>query len=337
MKAFISRSQKGLESLAIEEIAEPAALGPSQVRIAMRAASINYRDLLAVSGFLGPSAFEYLIPVSDGAGEVIEIAADVSRVKVGERVALTFNPDWIGGDFQPSLGARGRGGSTLQGVMREQVVVNQAEVVALPAHLSYEEGASLPCAAVTAWSALCDGAPLMPGMSVLTQGGGGVSLFALQFAKLFGARVIVISSSPERCAQLKRLGADEAIDYSAVPEWDKAVRALTGGTGVDVTVELGGAKTVDRSLGATRLGGRVALVGLLTGAPNVTSSMFSASVEISPIRVGSRQHFEAIMRALAFHKVHPVIDSRYAFEQLPEALRRLQGGQHLGKIAISFS
>jgi NADPH:quinone reductase-like Zn-dependent oxidoreductase len=337
MKAFVSRSQKGLESLAIEEIAEPAALGPSQVRIAMRAASINYRDLLAVSGFLGPSAFEYLIPVSDGAGEVIEIAADVSRVKVGERVALTFNPDWIGGDWQPSLGARGRCGSTLQGVMCGQVVVNQAEVVALPPHLSYEEGASLPCAAVTAWCALCGGGPLMPGMSVLTQGGGGVSLFALQFAKLFGARVIVISSSPERCAQLKRLGADEAIDYSAVPEWDKAVRALTGGTGVDVTVELGGAKTVDRSLGATRLGGRVALVGLLTGAPNVTSSMFSAGVEISPIRVGSRQHFEAIMRALAFHKVRPIIDSRYAFEQLPEALRRLQGGQHLGKIAISFS
>jgi NADPH:quinone reductase-like Zn-dependent oxidoreductase len=337
MKAFVSRSYKGIESLAIEEIPAPAAPGPGQVRIAMRAATLNYRDLLSISGSLGRSPLGYLIPISDGAGEVIEAGADVWRVKVGDRVALTFNPDWIGGEWRLSPGAMGRGGRSLPGVMREQIVVNQAEVVVLPSHLSFEEGASLPCAAVTAWCALCGEAPLMPGMTVLTQGGGGVSLFALQFAKLFGARVIVISSSPERCARIKSLGADEAIDYSAEPEWDKAVRGLTGGMGVDLTVEVGGAKTVDRALAATRIGGRLALVGLLTGIPNIASSMYSAGVEISPMKVGSREHLEAITRAMAFHKLRPVVDSRYSFEQLPEALRHLQSGRHLGKIAISFS
>jgi NADPH:quinone reductase-like Zn-dependent oxidoreductase len=337
VKAFITRSLKGPQTLDIQDVADPAAPGAGQVRIAMRAASLNYRDLLAVSGSLGPSPYGYLIPLSDGAGEVIEAAPDVWRVKVGDRVALTVNPDWIGGEWRPTPGARGRGGSNLQGVMCEQLVVNQAEVVVLPSYLSFEEGASLPCAAVTAWCALCGGEPLMPGMSVLTQGGGGVSLFALQFAKLFGARVIMVSSSPERCARLKMLGADEVIDYSAEPAWDKVVRALTGGMGVDVTVELGGAKTVDRSLGATRIGGRLALVGLLSGVPNIASSMFSSGVEISPIRVGSREHFEAITRALDFHKIRPVIDSCYPFEQLPEAFRRLQSGQHMGKVAIHIA
>jgi NADPH:quinone reductase-like Zn-dependent oxidoreductase len=336
MKAYVSRSQNGIESLAIEEIPPPGRLSAGQVRVAMRAASLNYRDLLALSGKAGRTSFEYFIPLSDGAGEVTEIASDVVRVQVGDRVALTFNPDWIGGEWRPTAGATGRGGRNLQGIMREQIVVNQAETVALPSHLSFEEGASLPCAAVTAWCALRGATPLMPGMSVLTQGGGGVSLFALQFAKLFGARVFVTSSSPARCKQLKRLGADETIDYRAEPEWDKAVRRLTGGSGVDLTVELGGAQTLDRALAATRTGGRLALVGLLTGIPNVASSVFSAGVDISPIRVGSREHFEEITRAMAFHQLRPVIDSRYAFDRLTEAMRHLQSGQHLGKIVVSI-
>jgi NADPH:quinone reductase-like Zn-dependent oxidoreductase len=178
---------------------------------------------------------------------------------------------------------------------------------------------------------------LLPGMSVLTQGAGGVSLFALQFAKLFGARVIVTSSSPERCAQLMRLGADETIDYRADREWEKAVRRLTGGIGVDLTVELGGAQTLDRALAATRIGGRLALIGLLTGVPNVASSVFSAGVDITPVRVGSREHFEEITRAMNFHALRPVIDSCYDFHQLPEAMRHLQSGRHLGKIAIKFN
>jgi NADPH:quinone reductase-like Zn-dependent oxidoreductase len=220
--------------------------------------------------------------------------------------------------------------------MQEEMVVHHSEAVLLPAHLDFAEGAALPCAGVTAWHALCGATPLLPGMSVLLQGGGGVSVFALQFAKLFGARVIMTSSSPERCARLRSLGADATIDYVAEPAWDKAVRELTGGHGVDLTVEVGGAATVDRSVAATRRGGRVALVGLLTGVPGAVSSLFSAGVNVSPVMVGSRDDFEAMNRAIDFHTLRPVIDSRYPFEQLPDALRHLETGRHMGKIVISF-
>jgi len=333
VRAFVLGEKPGIDMLALERLPSPAALGPGQVRVAMRAASLNYRDLLNICG--PARRLPKLIPCSDGAGEVIETAPDVWRVKKGDRVALTFNPDWLGGEWRPSIGASGRGGA-IQGVMCDEVVVQQHEAVLLPSHLSFEEGATLPCAAVTAWNALCGEAPLLPGMSVLLQGGGGVSVFALQFARLFGARTIMLSSSAERCAQLKALGADETIDYSATPDWEKQVRVLTGGQGVDLTVEVGGAKTVDRAFAATRMGGRLALVGLLSGVPNVTSSMFAAGVTITPIRVGSRDDFEALNRAIAFHGLHPVIDRRFVFEHFPEALRHLQSGTQLGKIVIHF-
>jgi len=332
MKAFISR-RSGIDSLALEELPSPGPLGPGQVRIALRAASINYRDLLILSGALPSITLPDLIPCSDGAGEVVEVAADVGRVKIGDRVALIFNPDWIGGPWEPSLGGGGRGGA-IQGVMRQEIVVNEREAVPIPAHLSFAEAAALPCAAVTAWHALCAGRPLLPGMTVLLQGGGGVSLFALQFAKLFGARVIHVSSSPERCARLKVLGADETIDYSANPQWSSAVRELTGG-GVDLTIDVGGADTAERSLAATRMFGRVALVGRLTGRASVLS-LGSSYAEVYPVAVGSRQDFEAMNRAIAFHKVHPVIDSCYEFAQLPAALRHLESGRHMGKIVIDF-
>jgi NADPH:quinone reductase-like Zn-dependent oxidoreductase len=183
---------------------------------------------------------------------------------------------------------------------------------------------------------LCAAVPLMPGMSVLLQGGGGVSLFALQFAKMYGARVIMTSSSPERCARLKEFGADEVIDYKAEPEWNKTVRALTNGAGVDLTIDIGGADTVGRSLASTRNGGRLALVGILTGWANTVSSLFASGVDITPVKVGSRDNYEALNRAVAFHKSRPVIAARYTFEQLPEALRHLQSGRHMGKIVIGF-
>ena len=318
------------------DIPAPGPLSPGQIRVAMRAASVNYRDLLVLSGQLRSVTLPELIPCSDGAGEVVEVAAGVARVKVGDRVALTFNPDWIGGPYQQSPGAAGRGGA-IQGVMCEELVVSQHEAVILPRHLSFEEGATLPCAAVTAWHALCVAAPLLPGMTVLLQGGGGVSLFALQLAKLFGARVIIISSSPERCARLKSLGADETIDYRAQPEWSSVVRKLTNGAGVDLTIDVGGADTMDQALASTRMGGRLAPVGLLTGRPKTSALTGYVGADITPIRVGSRQDFEALNRAIGFHQVRPVIDSRYPFEQLPDALRHLQTGRHLGKIAIAFN
>jgi NADPH:quinone reductase-like Zn-dependent oxidoreductase len=333
MKAFVSRRLDGIDSLVLDDVPPPGPTGPGQIRVAMRAASINYRDLLVLSGALPSVTLPELIPCSDGAGQVVEVGPDVRRVKVGDRVALTFNPDWIGGAWEPSPGGGGRGGA-IQGVMRKELVVSQQEAVILPAHLSFEEGATLPCAAVTAWHALCAAKPLLPGMTVLLQGGGGVSLFALQFAKLFGARVIHISSSPERCARLKSMGADETIDYRANPQWNVAVRELTHG-GVDLTIEVGGAETMERSVTSTRTFGRVAVVGRLTGRPSVFS-MGNSYVEMNPVGVGSRQDFEAMNRAIAFHRLHPVIDSRYRFTQLPDALRHLQSGRHMGKIVIGF-
>jgi NADPH:quinone reductase-like Zn-dependent oxidoreductase len=335
MKAFVSRTLEGPDSLHLTDMAAPGPLAPGQIRVAMRAASVNYRDLLMLSGAMRSVTLPELIPCSDGAGEVIEVGPQVWRVKVGDRVALTFDPNWIGGPWQASPTAAGRGGA-FQGVMREQLIVDQNEAVILPSHLGFDEGATLPCAAVTAWHALCAAAPLLPGMTVLLQGGGGVSVFALQFAKLFGARVIMISSSPERCAILKTLGADEAIDYRAQPEWNLAVRNLTGGAGADLTIEIGGAETMQRSLAATRIGGRLAPVGLLTGRPNAASFVGASSVDVTTIRVGSSQDFEAMNRAIGFHKIRPVIDTRYSFAQLPDALRHLKSGRHLGKIVVGF-
>lgn len=334
MKAFITRTLSGIDSLAIEDIPSPGVLASGQVRLKVRAVSLNYRDLLAVTGTIAKAGPQGFIPGSDCAADVIEIGPNTPRIKVGDRVSLIFNPDWIGGPWRSNTGVLCRG-SGLPGVMCEEIVVHHSEAVVLPEHLSFEEGATLACAAVTAWHALCADVPLMPGMSVLLQGAGGVSVFALQFAKLFGARVIMTSSSPERCARLKALGADEVIDYNAQPEWDKAVRALTNGEGVDLTVEVGGAQTVDRSLASTRRSGRLALVGLLTGWPNAVSSMFTSGVNVSPVAVGSRDDFYMMNRAIAFHKLRPVIDSRYAFEQLPDALRHLQSGKQFGKIVIN--
>ncbi len=336
MKTFITRTTDGIDSLELTEQPETGAPSAGQVRVRIRAASLNYRDLLVISGQLGPAGPKGLVPISDASGEVVEVGPDVVSFKAGDRVVLTHNPDWIGGPWRASAGARGRGSIATPGVMQEEMLVHQSEVLLLPEAMSFEEGASLPCAAVTAWHALCGPAPLIPGMTVLTQGAGGVSIFALQFAKLFGARVIVTSSSAERLERLKALGADEIINYQEVENWHEKVRELTSGQGVDVSLEIGGAKTIDRTIASTRLGGRVALIGLLTGWPNAVSSMFSSGVDITPIKVGSRDDLQNIIRAMDFHQVKVVIDSSYAFEQLPEALRYLQSGKHFGKIVISF-
>lgn len=335
MKTHIARTTDGIDSLAIEDRPAPGPLCAGQIRVAMRAASLNYRDLLVLSGALGEPGPDGLIPISDGAGEVVEVAPDVERIKIGDRVALTFIPDWIGGPWRAGLARRSRG-HPLPGVMCEETVVHQSEAVVLPAHLSYEEGAALPCAGVTAWHALCGTTPLYPGMSVLLQGGGGVSVLGLQFAKLFGARVIVISSGAERCERLEKLGADETVNYREQPEWDEAVRELTGGEGVDLSIDLGGAGTIDRTVAATRMGGRVALVGLLGGWVEKLPSPFLRRVDVVPVTVGNRDDFETMNRAIDFHKVHPVIDSRYPFDQLPDALRHLESGKHFGKIVIGF-
>jgi NADPH:quinone reductase-like Zn-dependent oxidoreductase len=335
MKRFFTPTARGIDSLRIEEVAEPDTLVSGQIRIAMRAASLNFRDLLVLSGVLGATGPDGLVMCSDGAGEVIEVAPDVRRVKPGDRVALTFIPDWIAGPFRTSIAPFSRG-FPLQGVMAEQLVAHENEAVVLPGHLSFEEGACLPCAGVTAWHALCGPAPLLPGMSVLLQGAGGVSVLALQFAKLFGARVIMTTSSDERAERLRKLGADAVINYRQEPEWDLAVRKSLGGDGVDLAVDVGGTETVDRAVKTIRKGGRLAIVGLLSGWPATISSLFATRVDVTPITVGSRNDFDDMNRAIAFHKMRPVIDRQFAFDELKEALRYLESGKQFGKIVISF-
>jgi len=336
MKAFVLAGGEKIENLALASVPAAGGIAQGQVRVGVRAVSLNYRDLLTITGGLGRRLPDGFIPCSDAAGEILEAAPDVAQFAKGDRVALTFNPDWIGGAWRPTAGALGRGSAAIPGVMREEIVAHHSELVRLPAHLDFVEGATLPCAAVTAWHALCGAGPLYPGMSVLLQGGGGVSVFALQFAKLFGARTIMITSSPERCRRLQELGADEVIDYRRTEAWNVTVRELTGGMGVDLAVEVGGAQTVDRSFAATRVGGRVALVGRLTGQPQISTSMLAASVDITSIKVGSREDLESLARAIGFHRVKPVVDRIFPFDQFPDALRYLQSGQHMGKIVIKF-
>lgn len=335
MKRFHTASGRGIDSLEIQQVPEPGPLVAGQIRIAMRAASLNFRDLLVLSGALGNTGPEGLVMCSDGAGEVIEVAADVRRVKPGDRVALTFIPDWIAGPFRTSIAPLSRG-FPLQGVMAEQLVVHENEAVVLPHHLSFEEGACLPCAGVTAWHALCDSAPLLPGMSVLLQGAGGVSVLALQFARLFGARVIMTTSSDERGERLKQLGADAVVNYQREQDWDVAVRKLTNGQGVDLAVDVGGAATIDRAVKTLRKGGRLAIVGLLSGWPASISSLFASRVDVTPVTVGSRNDFDDMNRAIAYHELRPVIDKQFAFDALPDALRYLETGKQFGKIVISF-
>ncbi|MET0241750.1 MAG: NAD(P)-dependent alcohol dehydrogenase [Sphingobium sp.] len=336
MRIFIAREAGGIDRLRLEDAPPPPAPGPGQIRVAMRAASLNYRDLLWMRGEFGPPGADGLVPCSDGAGEVVEAGPGVTRFAVGDRVALTFNPDWIGGRFPLTAGGMGRGSVMITGVMRDEIVVHEGEAVHVPEHLSYAEAACFPCAGVTAWNALTEARPLLPGMTVLTQGGGGVSLFAIQFAKLFGARVIVISSSPDRCQRLKDIGADEAIDYRADPDWNLRVRELTGGMGADLTLDIGGAETVDRSMAATRVGGRLALIGLISGWPDAAAKLFASGVDITPIKVGSREDYEHLNRAVTFHGMRPHISASYPFEALPQALAELKEGRHLGKIVVTF-
>jgi NADPH:quinone reductase-like Zn-dependent oxidoreductase len=275
-----------------------------------------------------------LIPMSDGAGEVVETGAGVTRVKRGDRVAGIFMQNWLCGEASASA-ARGALGGSLDGMLAEYVVLSQNGVVHIPAHLTYEEAATLPCAAVTAWNALTSWM-LKPGISVLGQGTGGVSIFALQFAKLAGARVIVTSSSDEKLKKAEGLGASGLINYKSTPDWDQKAAELTNGIGVDHIVEVGGWGTLSRSMNAVRVGGRISLIGLLTGAEGAVNPMpvLGKQIQVQGIFVGSRDMFESMNRAITVNQLRPVIDRVFGFHEAREALRYLESGAHLGKVVI---
>jgi NADPH:quinone reductase-like Zn-dependent oxidoreductase len=312
--------------------AETPQPGPGQVLVRVRAVSLNYRDLM-ISKSAGRQ--RALVPCSDGAGEVTAIGAGVTRVQTGDRVAGIFFQTWLDGPLAEEVHAQALGGSA-NGMLVEYVVLSEQGVVKLPDYLSYEEAASLPCAGVTAWNALVEQGRLQPGQTVLLQGTGGVSILSLQLAKAAGARVIITSSSDEKLARARELGADETINYRSTPEWEKEARRLTHGLGADHVVEVGGGGTLDKALAATRASGHIAVVGVLTGAAAAISTgvILSKSLRLTGIYVGSRAMFERYLRALAQHQLRPVIDRVFDFEEAPAALAYLDSGQHFGKIVV---
>lgn len=338
MKVFQIQDDWSMEHLNIAERDQPQT-GPREVLLRMKAASINYRDLVVpLRGYGSFTGTLPLVPISDGAGEVVKIGAGVTRVTPGDRVCPMFMQKWIAG--QPDLKRiTSTLGGPMDGVMQEYMVVDEEGLAKVPEYLTDEEAATLPCAALTAWSALVTEGGVKAGDTVLVQGTGGVSLFALQFAKLLGAEVIVISSSDDKLKQAAALNADEGINYKNVPEWGKAVKKLTGGEGVDHIVEVGGEKTLPQSLRVIRPGGTISMIGVLSGL-NMEVSLgliVTRKVRLQGITVGHRDSFEAMTRAMAKHQVKPVIDRVFAFEELKEAMKYLQQGKHFGKICIRFS
>jgi NADPH:quinone reductase-like Zn-dependent oxidoreductase len=321
-----------IDALTIADRPQPEP-GPGQVLVRMKAWSLNYRDLMLIKGQYNPKLKLPFVPLSDGAGEVAAVGPGVRRVKVGDRVASCFMQDWVGGEPSDAKGKSALGGA-LPGVLAEYAVLEEDGVVSVPSHLSDEEAATLPCAALTAWHALVESGRVKAGDSVLVQGTGGVSLFALQFAKMHGARVIATSSHEEKLARVRQMGASDGINYKQVPEWGDKVRELTGG-GVDHVVEVGGAGTLNQSLRAVRTAGHVALIGVLAGPGNVNPlPVLMKSIRIHGIFVGSRDMFEAMNRAIALQQMHPVIDRVFPFTEIRQALRHMESGSHFGKICL---
>jgi NADPH:quinone reductase-like Zn-dependent oxidoreductase len=335
VKAYVIPKPAGVDSLTLVERPDPMP-GPRQVLVRVKATSLNYRDLITVEGQYARAAPKPdLIPLSDGAGEIVAVGPGVSRLKVGDRVAGCFMQKWIGGTIDEAAQASAMGGA-IDGMLSELAVLEEDGAVLLPKHLSFEEAATLPCAAVTAWNALVEIGQLKAGDIVLVQGSGGVSIFALQFARLFGARVIATSSSAAKAERLRQMGAEAVIDYKATPDWDKAAVALTGGKGCDLVVEVGGAGTLPRSFMAARLGGRIAVIGLLSGMAQVDPMpILRRNLRVQGLYVGSKQMFDAMNRAIEAGGLKPVIDKAFPFAEAKAAYRHLRSQQHFGKIVIA--
>ena len=337
MKSYEIRDAFGVDALtAVSDRPDPKP-GPGQVVVSVRAVSLNFRDLLLVRGEYTPKLRLPMTPCSDCAGEVAAVGDGVTRVKVGDRVAGIFMQTWLDGEVTEAKAKSALGGA-IGGVLSEQALLHENGLVHIPAHLSFEEAATLPCAAVTAWHALIDEGAVKPGETVVTLGSGGVSLFALQFARLAGARVISTSSSGEKLARLCGMGASDGINYKTTPDWDKRVRELTGGAGAHHIVEVGGANTLPKSLKAVRMGGRISLIGNVAGAGEVNPvPLLMKNVRMQGIFVGSREMFEAMNRAITTHSLRPVVDRVFPFDQAREALHYMESGAHFGKVCIKVS
>ncbi len=309
---------------------------PTQILVRIRAASLNYRDLLIARGhYMGGAVAANTIPLSDGAGEVVAVGSAVTRFRVGEIVAGTFFRGWIDGKA-PRGPLTALGAPPADGVLAELAVFDQQDAVSVPSHLSPAGAATLPCAAVTAWRSLVDIGNVAPGETVLVLGTGGVSTFGLQFALLAGARVLVTSSSDEKLARAMALGAAGAINYRTHPEWEREVQRLTDGRGVDHVLDVGGAGTLARSIGSVAAGGRVAMIGVLTGVGAAGSpyGLLGKQASLHGVYVGSRGQFERMNAAISMHRMEPIIDREFDFDDAPAAYRHLEGATHFGKVVI---
>lgn len=338
MKVMELRDDWGLDHLRLAERPDPEP-GPGQVLIAMKAASINYRDTVMIQRGYGRRSGELpLVPVSDGAGEVVAVGEGVTRLKTGDKVCPAFSQLWITGPLKEEYWP-GMLGGPHDGVLQELMVLDASGVVKAPDGYDFLQASTLPCAAITAWSAVVTHGKVKSGDVVLTQGTGGVSLFALQFAKMHGARVIATSSNADKLERLKALGADHVINYAEDENWGRTARALAGGAGVDLVVEVGGAGSLAQSLRAVRVDGMIGMIGVLSGglAELNLGLVVTQNIRLQGITIGNRDMLEELIGAINQNPMDPVIDERvYAFDESAEALRALPEGRHFGKICIGF-
>lgn len=325
----------GEGSVVCEELPDPVAKG-GEVLVRVRATSLNHRDLMIAEGRYYSTPRADVIPLSDGAGEVVAVGEGVTRVKPGDRIAGTFFADWVGGPMTRAHGASQRG-SAEDGFLATFRAIRDDSFVRIPDYLSFEEAATLPCAALTAWTTLTGGRGVRAGDTVLTLGTGGVSLFAVQIARALGARVISTTSSEAKAERLKALGADTVVNYAETPDWHRAVREATGGEGVDFVVEVAGGASLSKSILSSAVGGEIGMIGgVAGGVRNLDLTILgSAVVTLRRIAVGSRVDFEAMNRALAACELRPVIDSVFGFDEAPDAFAHLATGAHMGKVVIS--
>lgn len=334
MKAWEIAGDGGIDALALVNRPSPEP-GPGQVTVRVRANSINFRDLntVRVPGRMGVKPPR--IPNSDGAGDVIAVGAGVTAVNVGDRVAGCFFQNWASGAVSATAMASAQGG-LIDGMLAEEVVLNEKGVVPIPAHLDYAQAATLPCAALTAWNALVVQGGLKAGDRVLLLGTGGVSIFALQFCALMGAQAIITSKSDEKLGRARAMGAWQTINYAETADWAAAVNGLTGGRGVDHVVEVGGAGTLEQSIDAVRIGGHIALIGVLTAGSINPTPILRKSIRLNGIYVGSQSMFQDMNAAIEAGGLEPVIDQQFAFADAPDAYRCMEAAGHFGKIVIDF-
>ncbi|HLZ75485.1 NAD(P)-dependent alcohol dehydrogenase [Phenylobacterium sp.] len=338
MRALQVKEPWGLDALEIIEAPDPTP-GPGEVLVRMRAVSLNYRDLLMVGGMYSRMAAGggAVTPFSDGCGVVEAVGEGVTRVKPGDRVATLFFQRWISGP--PNLDKLSSSlGSPIPGAGRELAVFSADGVSKVPEFLTDQQVATLPCAALTAWRALYEDADLRPGDTVVLQGTGGVSIFGLQFAHATGRRTLITSSSDEKLARAKALGADHLVNYRETPEWAKPVREATGGVGADLIIEVGGGGTIEQSMKAIKIGGHIAIVGVVAGLGSGfnTAGLIGNSARLQGLSVGSRDMFEAMCRLIELHRIGPIVDKVFPWTQAKAALTAMQGGEHFGKIVLEF-